>query len=216
MAAKVTADPSTRIFTLTEAPVSNRVTLDMRQDFYSALKDDWFGLVANLDKNKFPMRSFGDPQGSGQIGPYVFLDNLTQGWRVQPYDADHELIIVGNLISESAVAQVIKPLWLSRPGRTITIREVQSAQALTLETGVSGLTSGEAQQLTNIETETERLRKLKGNEMKMDRANGKILILEDNDTDTYQEADAYEDFAKTIPLNPNSTGVDVRERFKTP
>ena len=216
MATKVTADPSTRIFTFTDTPVNGQVIVDAVVDFYSALKDEWLAGTAGIDKNKFPMRSFGDEQGSGQIGPYVFVDNVLQGWRLQPHDSDHELFILGNVIGESAVQGLVSPLWLTRPGRTIVIREVQSAQALTRQTGISGLTAGESQIITNTYAEQIRLRKINGNEIVINKTLGKVQILEDDDLAVYQEANAFEDEAKTIPLGPNSKGIDARERFIAP
>ena len=133
MASKVVADPATRIIEIVEPPTAGTLNLDLVTDIYSPLKDDWRATGA-LQRVRFPFRTIGDPTGAGQIGPYVFLDNLA-GWRMLPYDTDHEVVIKGNLIGESAVAGVERPVWNSRPSRTITVRERLSAQALTVSAG---------------------------------------------------------------------------------
>lgn len=150
MAVKVVADPSTRTIEIVEAPVAGIASIDVRSDVYSALKDDWH-LTPSLQRLRFPFRSFGDSIGSGkQIGPYVFFDN-SSGWRILPYDVDHELTLVGNMVGESAVLGLDLATWIPRAGRTVVIRDQLSAQALTLETGVSGLTAAEAAALAQID-----------------------------------------------------------------
>ena len=150
MATKVVADPDTRIITVIEAPVAGFQTLDVVSDIFSPLKVDWLTTPA-LHRVKFPLRhQIGEQTGSGQIGPYVFLAN-DEGWRMQPYDIDHVLTILGNLRGEAAVLGLSGyPIWIARPGRTIVTNNELSAQALTRETGVSGLTSEESTALLTI------------------------------------------------------------------
>ena len=148
MGAKATAHPDTRIIELTEAPVNGFASIDVVVDIYSDLKEDWLADPA-LQRMRSPLSSFGPFQGTAQIGPYVFLDNLS-GWRLQPFDADYNLQVVGNLVPLSAVQQIQVPKWIARPGRTIRVEEQLSAQALTVETGVSGLTPQESQQLNEL------------------------------------------------------------------
>lgn len=137
MAAKVTADPDARTITVTEAPTNGVVSLDVVEDIYSPLKDDWLA-TPTLHPLRFPFRTFGDETGAGQIGPYVFFDNVS-GWRMVPFDDDHEVSLVGNLIPESAIQGITRRVWNDRPGRTVSISEKTSAQALTRVTG-SGVT----------------------------------------------------------------------------
>jgi len=132
MTANVQANTHTRTIELLDAPVSGFVELDVRRDIYSNLKSQWQANT-ELQKLKFPLRSFGDSTGAAQIGPYIFIDNIS-GWRVLPYPGDHELQFVGNLIPESAVAGETIALWLSQPGFTVLIRQRESAQALTVTT----------------------------------------------------------------------------------
>lgn len=151
MAAKLSADPDTRIITITEPPIGGFQTLDVVDDIYSPLKEDWLSDPV-LQKVKFPLREqVGQDTGKGKIGPYVFIFNH-EGWRVLPHDSDHELTVVGgNLRGQAAVEGIGNvPIWNARPGRTIIIPLELSAQALTRETGVSGLTGDESTKLDSI------------------------------------------------------------------
>jgi hypothetical protein len=126
MGLNVVADPNTRIITVIKEPIENMITLDVAIDIYSELKDDW-KTESDLQKLKFPLRPVGgDPISvTERVGKYVFLAN-DQGWRLQPYDLDHELSLVGNIFPEDSFL----PTWLSRPGRTITIQLQRSAQSI--------------------------------------------------------------------------------------
>ncbi len=131
MAAKVSANPDTRVITITEAPVGGFQTLDVQDDIYEGLKDDWQS-TASLQKLRFPFRTFGDPKtATTQIGPYVFFNNLA-GWRFQPFDASYTLTLIGNLVGESSVQGTDVPVFIERSGRSITILSEQSAQALSI------------------------------------------------------------------------------------
>lgn len=131
--AKVSADPNTRIISFIQAPVSGSQTVDVATDIYSQLKNDWH-VSGSLNKLRFPLRPVGgDPISSTEVvGKYVFLAN-DEGWRLQPYDGDHELSLIGNIFPEDTTTAI----WLARPGRTITIQLERSSQA-TLLRGSSG------------------------------------------------------------------------------
>lgn len=92
-----TADPSTKIFTMTSAPVSGEVYLDVRKWLYSDLKVDWLN-DASLNKFYFPVTPLGGNPLTGSLflGSYYFLE---YGWKIRPYEADHRFIIDGNLFS---------------------------------------------------------------------------------------------------------------------
>lgn len=126
MSTYLTIDPDNRIIEITKVPVGGLSSLDAQIDIFSDLKEDWFSTPA-LHGLKFPFRTFGDPKTpTNVIGPFVFFNNIL-GWRFQPYDLDHELTILGNLVPEN----VTLPMFVSRPGRQILILLEQSAQALT-------------------------------------------------------------------------------------
>ena len=126
MGANVVADPDTRIISVVTTPVSGAIELDVARDIYSELKEDWLA-SGSLNKLIFPLRPVGgDPiSETTTIGKYVFLDNST-GWRMEPFDADHRLSLVGNLYAED----LDNPIWNSQAGRTIIINAERSNQAL--------------------------------------------------------------------------------------
>lgn len=130
----ISVDPDTRIITLVAVPVSGFSELDVARDIYSAGKDLWRTTSA-LQSLRFPFSPVGGNiiSATERVGRYVFLNN-TDGWRLQPYDQDHELRLVGNIFAVDPQL----PLWLSRAGRTITIQVERSAQAL-LMAGEAGI-----------------------------------------------------------------------------
>ena len=127
----VTADPDTRIIEVTKVPVGGLSSLDVQIDIYSDLKED-LQSTPSLQGSRFPLRSFGDPKTlTRTIGPYVFISN-DDGWRMLPYDIDHELTMEGNLVPED----VTIPLYSPRAGRQILVRSEESSQALTVDSGL--------------------------------------------------------------------------------
>lgn len=124
--AQVSADPDTRIISFIVPPSGSQNTVDVAIEIYSQLKNDWRD-SGSLNRLKFPLRPVGgdDISATEQIGKYIFIAN-DEGWRLEPYDSDHELRLVGNIFPEDAATAT----WLSQPGRTITIQLERSAQAL--------------------------------------------------------------------------------------
>ena len=133
MTVQVVANPNTRIISFVVAPVNNRITVDVATEIYSRLKITWL-TDTSLQKLKFPFRPVGGDAISATetIGKYVFLAN-DQGWRLEPYDSDHELRLGGNIFPEDPDTV----MWLSRAGRTITIQVERSAQAVGVSTAGS-------------------------------------------------------------------------------
>jgi len=196
MGAFVTADPDTRIIDITKVPVGGLSSLDVVDDIYEALKADWLADAA-LQPLKFPFRSFGDPKTpTTVIGPYVFIDN-TLGWRLRPYDADHALTLVGNLVPED----VTIPMFQARVGRTIPITLEQSAQALTEQVQVETLDAAS-------------LRKLLQNRMITDPVTGLVTLFDDDDVTPLFVGTMYEDAAGTQLYR--GRGAEQRTRMATP
>ena len=129
MGLNVVADPETRIISFTQAPVSGSLSVDVAENIYSELKDDW-KVSGSLNRLKFPLRPVGGDSISAttNIGKYVFLAN-DEGWRMLPFDADHEVFLIGNIYAEDATLT----LWNSRPGRTVVIQAERSNQALIVQ-----------------------------------------------------------------------------------
>lgn len=86
--------------------VGSSVIIEAR-DLYSRWKD-WVAL--GNAQYSFAFRTIGgDPLGgSVQAGDYYFLNN-EDGWRLRPKEADHELIVVGNLYGENPALPVFAP-----------------------------------------------------------------------------------------------------------
>jgi len=203
MATKVVADPDTRIITVVEAPVDGLASLDVQVDIYSDLKEDWHA-TPTLQPLRFPFRTFGDYIAAGkQIGPFIFFDN-EEGWRMQPYDVNHELVLEGNLVGEAAVLGLDSDTWLARPGRTILIQDLLSNQALTLETGVSGLLPAEAENIDD-------LRKAAFNRVHTDPLTGVMTIYDDDDVAVLKSGQIYEDASGTQAYR--GQGLERRDKL---
>lgn len=144
MAANVTFDPDSRLILVTKAPIGGVIPLDVRVDLYSDGKEDWKS-DPTLNKLIFPFRTIGGDALGGALlaGAYFFLRN-DLGWRIRPYESDHDLVIVGNLFAEDPETPIFVPVL---GDYTVTIRLVTSSLTQLAETGVSGLTEEEAAQL---------------------------------------------------------------------
>jgi hypothetical protein len=149
MAAHLGYDTDKRIMYVTSAPSAGALALDVRRDIYSAVKLDWLQ-NATLNKFKFPFRtSGGDTVIPGQqyIGNYVFL---RYGWQMRPYEQDHALYLVNGYLLVDGGGEP----WLPTVGDyTVNVRDTVPADAIVLETGVSGLTTQESNALINIEAD---------------------------------------------------------------
>lgn len=144
MGAKVTFDPATRSIIVTQAPVSGVVTLSIKVDVYSDGKEDWL-TDANLQKMKFPIRPIGgDTIPGGVIGDTYVIEG---GWTITPYEADHELILDGNVFAEAGelVDDTVGAYRVRVTSRVSTLVEVR-------QTAVSGLTPTESTALTNLDS----------------------------------------------------------------
>ena len=88
----------------------------------------------------------GDSLGGGlYIPPYFFLQ---PGWKVRPREADHKLVITGNLFTEDGSSPVVNTLGAYNVSVQYTV-PVQ-AQAMATSGGSGGLTSEQATQLSRI------------------------------------------------------------------
>lgn len=99
MGVKVDFLPSTRVIQVTAAPdLSGNVDIDFQTDVYSDGKEDW-QLTGTLTGMNFPVRVVGGEPISAELslGATYFLQ---YGWRIRPYEADHTLLIDGNIYTE--------------------------------------------------------------------------------------------------------------------
>jgi len=131
---KVTFDADNRLII-----VDNGITsLDAEVDLYSAAKRMWKDDVT-LNKLKLPFRTVaGDPLGGSRVvGAYFFLQNqVGADWRIRPSEADHELMIIGNLYSEDPTQPMITP---TLGDYTVTVHIEKSSLTQKLISG-SGVT----------------------------------------------------------------------------
>ena len=156
MGAKVTFDTANRLMIVTEAPVLlpgetvAKQTLDIEIDFYSDAKEDWLANVGgNFRKNKFLIltaESAGSPLPGGQVEPAFFRLLNDAGWRLLPFDMDHELTLLGNLVPSDESL----PVFEERPGRSILIFRDGSQVAQMTTT-----TIGQVPEIQNIDLKTD-------------------------------------------------------------
>lgn len=107
MGAKATFNATTRIIKLTETPdADDIVNLDVQVDLYGDQKEDWLSTPA-LRKVRPPISVIGGQSTpTGALGGTYFLRS---DWKIEPYDADHRLIVSGNLFSQDGTSVFIKP-----------------------------------------------------------------------------------------------------------
>ena len=134
MVEKVIFDADSRLII-----VDNGVTsLDAEIDLYSAAKREWKD-DPTLNKLKPPFRTVaGDPLGGTRVvGAYFFLQNqVGADWRIRPSEADHELVIVGNLYPEDSTQPMIVPT-LGEYTVTVHIEKSSLTQKIISGSGVT-------------------------------------------------------------------------------
>lgn len=126
-------------------PAAKRVILDSASVTAPQIWSRWVEWAALSDNSKYlpALRQVGgDDLGGGiSIPPYIFLLN---GWRVRPMEANHTLIVTGNLFVDGGGVPVVPTLGTFNVSAQYTV-PVQ-AQAVSTS-GSSGLTSSQAAQL---------------------------------------------------------------------
>ena len=151
MGTKATFDASAKLITLTEAPVSGKVTLDVQIDLFSDSKEDWKANL-NLNKYKFLFRdTFGGQDLGGDLfaGAYYFMDNIS-GWRIKPYEADHELIVNGNLFGVDPSA----PIFIPTTGEFTVLMRLNTSQLTQSVLSGSGVTEQDKIDIANKSRDT--------------------------------------------------------------
>jgi len=108
MAAKVTFDPTTKIISVTQAPVSGEVNIDVKIDIYSDGKEDWLA-NESLSRFRFPISAVGGNPlpGSKALGTTFFL---LYGWKIRPYEASHTMNVNGNLYCQDGTSPYVPTL----------------------------------------------------------------------------------------------------------
>jgi hypothetical protein len=134
----ITFDGTTKVIQL-----DTSVTVSV-QDMYSRWKD-W--VLLNPQYPAAFRTVGGDPTvGGNRIATYYFLTN---GWRVRPASQNYTLTVDGILLVDGGGDPYLSALgtWNVRIVATIPLQ----AEAVIVETGVSGLTSAESAMLSGID-----------------------------------------------------------------
>lgn len=96
---------------ITFDPAARRIVLDSASTSASELWSRWADWAAASDNGKYLpafRQTGGDDLGGGlSIPPYLFLTN---GWRVRPMEANHTLILTGNLFVEGGGVPIVPTL----------------------------------------------------------------------------------------------------------
>ena len=146
MGEKVTFDPLVQRIYIH----SGELELDAKIDLYSDAKEDWLNPATGFSKFEFPFRVVGgDPTvGAQSIAPYFFLQ---EDWHLQPYEADAEITIIGNLFRDlgGAVSKPTSGEYTVLMDRITTITLVEEGDVV-VSGEVSGLTPEQNTQLMSL------------------------------------------------------------------
>ena len=175
MGVKVFFDTANRLMIVTEAPVIPagaviaQQTLDIEIDFYSDAKEDWNTNVGgDFRRNRFPFltaESAGSPLPGGQVEPAFFRLRNDDGWRILPFDSDHELTLLGNIVP----ADETLPIFASRAGRSILVfRDGSQVAQMTSTTVIEAVSA--TPEIQNIDSKTDLIAFLDG--VAIDTVNG--------------------------------------------
>lgn len=119
--------------------------LNVAVDIYSAWKI-WAAQDENIKYEQAMRVVGGDPTvGGNRISGYFFLMN---GWRIRPQEANHYLVVDGILLVDGGGDPFVNTLGTYNV-RINQITPLQ-AEAILVETGVSGLTAEESNQLLSL------------------------------------------------------------------
>lgn len=125
---KFTVDTTNKLF-VAKAGIT---AFDVKIDLYSDAKEHW--LVDNTAIGfDFPIRTIGgDPIGGGQFAGDLYF--LTNGWQIRPDEADHQLLVSGNLFHDDAIDVYVPTVG----DFTVSVIAERSNLVLVVETAVPG------------------------------------------------------------------------------
>lgn len=98
MGAKITFDATNRKFVVTEPPdVNGRIVIDLQVDLYSDGKEDWQNdaTYPELSGMQFPVDAIGGNAFGAKTLAVSYL--IKHGWSFKPYEADHTMVLQGNI-----------------------------------------------------------------------------------------------------------------------
>lgn len=175
MAVKVTFDTVNKLIICKPGTTE----LDVKVDLYSDAKESWQSDSA-LNKFRFPFRVIG---GDETVPPEVapLFAYLRYGWRLRPQEAAHTLRLKnGSLLVDEDPE--IDPIVPTLGDFNIMVRDVVPIRGTQIETGVSGLTSEESAQLSEIFTNADFIYAIEGGKWKIEN-NQMIFYKDDNLTE---------------------------------
>ena len=150
MGIKATFDVTNLLVILDQvAPDANdKVSIDVKVDLYSDAKEDWLA-EPSYAGIEFPFLTIGgDDLGGGlTAGDYYFL-RTDLGWRIRPYEATHEVTLVGNLYAVDPDDPLTTPV-LGAYTVGVFFERSQLTQTLEINSG-SGLSAAQDTVLTEL------------------------------------------------------------------
>ena len=117
--------------------VDNGITeLDVQAELYSDWKE-WVQVGDNFKYFSAFRTVGGDPAGGGKyLGDFYFIQNQAGvGWQIRPYEADHSLVLTGNLYAEDPVTAMVTP---TIGDYTVLVTIERSLDVLSLDVGGGG------------------------------------------------------------------------------
>ena len=189
-----TIDPANKLIIM-----GTGITTATAQDIYSRWKD-WEILSDNAKyPPAFGNSVGGDALGSGiYAGSYFFLRNDT-GWRIRPDEADHDLVISGNIYGAAPAS----PIFTSTVGDyVVSIRLNTSSLTQVVVSG--SLTEATQNSVAAIE-------KILRNRTVTNPSTGVMTIYDDNGVDILYQANIFENVAESQAYR--GQGAEVRNRL---
>lgn len=154
--AEILIDPPNRLITVNSTPVDGRISVDVKNDIYFAAKQYWKDDdLAN--KFIFPIEPSGGREvGNGRFQGFYYFLRTDLGWRIRPFEANHEVIFDGNLYPSVATDNMIAPTQGDYTVAVFFERSVLSQLVVSGGSG-SGLTTDQDQRLVRIDTTVQTL-----------------------------------------------------------
>jgi hypothetical protein len=198
MAAKVTVDLVNKLL-IAKAGVTS---LDVQVDLYSDLKEDWLANANGELGFDFPFYESvgGNFLATGKnLSSFFFLKT---GWRIRPDEADHELLITGNLYSGEEPAEALTTATLG--AYTVLVNLSRAFDAIAIQAG-SGLDTEQDARLVLIE-------RLLRNRTVTDPVTGIQTFYDDDDVTPLVAAQLWEDVVRAQKYR--GQGAQERERLE--
>jgi len=193
MGAKITFDATNRKFVVIEPPDSEGVIeIDLQIDLYSDAKEDWQNdsSFPALSGMQFPIEAIGgNPFGAKTLGISYLIKH---GWAFKPYEADHKMVLVGNIGTQTG--------WE-------LVDDTIGAYRVRVENDVSSIVS--LQNAGSIELDASRARKLLTNKQELvDTGPDVVIRTWDDDGSTVLEENVVTDRDDNKP----DTSVGITKR----